>query len=138
MDINRPDGALINELIPYYRNAREDSVHEIFDQIKIECLRNGLGAHGLEAVFEAVKQARVETAIIDREFRPDGWRCKSCESVWHKEGPTCPECDSIEIFKVDMVNELIQKLKQTDARVLFYGPDPAIEAGGRRRGAFEI
>ena len=69
--------------------------------------------------MEAAKTGRIEEILVTRDVEIDGVRCRACENLAHGVPDTCYVCGSSDLFKVDLVNELVELAAQTSAHVEF-------------------
>ncbi|MDQ3397086.1 MAG: hypothetical protein M3511_04825 [Deinococcota bacterium] len=94
----------------------------LWEKIKAEYLREGLAAAGAAEVLEAAAVGRVEKMIVTRDAKIAGLRCRDCENLSAKVPESCPVCGSPSVFKVDLVNELVELLAMSSAETEFADP----------------
>ncbi len=130
VDLSRGEGALNEDIQELCEQRERFSEQRLWDRIRAEYLRGGLGIVGLSDVLNAVRAGRVESMIVDRSYTPKGRRCRKCETLALGVGESCPSCGSDSVFEVGMVNEIVELLKQSGGEVDFADPiDSLIECG---------
>ena len=70
---------------------------------------------GIEAVLAAAQIGRVEPVLVDRAYTPEGRRCRDCDHLEDHVLSSCPAGGSASVFAVDVVNEIVELLKQSGA-----------------------
>ncbi|HPQ39229.1 MAG TPA: Vms1/Ankzf1 family peptidyl-tRNA hydrolase [bacterium] len=130
VDLGRNDDA-INEDIRQLFVARErQSEMDLWDRIRTEYLRGGLGVVGMEDVQKAVMTGRVDTMVVSRELKPEGRRCRECEAFLISAPETCPHCGSDSLFPVDAVEELVELVDLHGGQTDFVDPVDTLTACG--------
>lgn len=130
LDLGKPAGAVHKDIMDLFVEAERRSERDLWEKIRVEVLRGGLGAAGLEEVLSAAKAGRVEEMIVHRAFKPEGRRCRECDTLDVGGVERCSACGSASLFEVDVVNEIVEMLKLTGAAVDFADPiDTLAEAG---------
>ena len=81
-------------------------------------------------VLQAAKAGRVDKMIVDRTFHPLVERCQNCHSLNVGEVETCMVCGSKLLFKVSLINEILDMLIQSGAEFHFADSMPELEAVG--------
>jgi peptide chain release factor subunit 1 len=117
--LGRNDGEIHKDIMELFFEQERKSEHELWERIRNEYCKGGLAAVGLNEVLDAAKEGRVETMIVDRIFRPEGRRCHECNNLYAKKVETCSACGSKSLYKVGVVNEIIEMLELTGADVDF-------------------
>ncbi|MCD4655174.1 hypothetical protein K8T06_14730 [bacterium] len=117
----------IKELVSVFE--RESEI-DLWEKIRREFLRNGLGVVGLKDVFAAVKEGKIEKMIVCRDFKPMGRRCRECSTFCIDPVKICPECSSESLFEVDAVNELVELVEQHAGKTDFSDPIETLVASG--------
>ena len=112
MDIKASDNIINQEIMDILSERERQSEINLWDKIRNEYLRGGLGIVGLSNVFDALKIGNVDQIIVDRNFRPPGFRCRDCEKLIIEEVATCPDCQSKSLFQIDLINEITELVKQ--------------------------
>ena len=108
----------------------EKDERDLWEKIRAEYLRGGLGVVGLDEVLSAAREGRVDTAIVNRTFKPEGRRCRDCENLDVGPVEQCSACGSRSLFEVDVVNEIVEMLRLSSAEADFVDPiDTLAEAG---------
>ena len=114
----------------YFEEERAEEMR-LWDEIKAGYLSGGLGVAGPSRTLEAAKTGRIEEILVTRDVEIDGVRCRACENLAHGVPDTCYVCGSSDLFKVDLVNELVELAVQTRAHVEFADAFEALsEVGG--------
>ncbi|MDT0630969.1 Vms1/Ankzf1 family peptidyl-tRNA hydrolase [Rubrivirga sp. S365] len=109
---------------------RQDE-EDLWVAIREQGVGPGLAAFGATDVMEALRQARVEAVLVDREAEIAGTKCRTCEHVAHGTPDTCGVCGSSDVFRVDLVEAMTEQAVRTGAEVDFTDPFPALtDAGG--------
>jgi len=130
LDLGKGKGALNKDIMELFFEQERRSERDLWEKIRTEYLRGGLGAVGLGEVLSAAKAGRVEQMVVTRMFKPEGRRCRDCENLDAGAVETCSTCGSKSLFEVDVVNEIVEMLKLTGAEVDFAYPiQSLVEAG---------
>jgi len=131
LDLGKGEQAVRDEMMALFTEQERRSEQDLWERIRAEYLREGLGTVGLDGVLEAAKAGRVEEMIVDRQYRPEGRRCRDCENLQTGSGAACSACGSASLFEVGMVNEIVELLNLTGAKVDFADPIPTLTDAGR-------
>jgi peptide chain release factor subunit 1 len=119
------------ELLQVFEEQERESERALWNRIKGEHLRSGLAAAGSEDVLGAAGAGRIDTLIVTRNQAIPGVRCRSCERLTLDRPAACPACRGLELFDVDVVNELVELVKSSSGEVEFVDPIPGLtEVGG--------
>jgi peptide subunit release factor 1 (eRF1) len=113
-----------------FREQELSSERDLWERVRAEYLRGGLGVVGLPDVLGAAQEGRVEAVIVSRDYRPDGRRCRQCGALHPTALERCSSCGSTSLFPVDTVNEVVELLEKTGATVDFASPIPTLTASG--------
>jgi len=103
---------------------------DLWEKIRSEYLRGGLGVVGVDEVWKAVSEGRVESIIVIRDLEAEGMRCRECENLRPGRDAVCTVCGSQSLFPVDMVNEIVEAAKRSGAEVDFCDPISTLEEAG--------
>jgi hypothetical protein len=68
----------------------------------------GMGVSGFEDTMEALRRGQVQTLVVDRNARPPGWRCLSCDHVSITDVVVCPLCDGQVVPIDDVLGEAVR------------------------------
>ena len=109
---------LLEHLRPLFVREERREERELFEKIREECFREGRAAAGPVEVLEKLREGRVDHLLLDRSLVMEGFRCRSCEGLFHQMEANCPDCGG-DVFKVDFVNELVELAAQTGANTEF-------------------
>ena len=131
LDLGKPDEAVNTEIMDLFFEQERQSERDLWEKIRTEYLRGGLGAAGVDEVLAAARAGRAESVIVDRTFKPGGTRCRDCDGLDAGEAETCSACGSESLFRVDVVNEIVEMLKLTGAEVDFADPIHTLTEAGR-------
>ncbi|MFC1890058.1 hypothetical protein ACFL4G_09900, partial [Thermodesulfobacteriota bacterium] len=110
--------------------AERRSEEDLWERIRAEVLRGGLGVVGLDEVLWVARAGQVESMIVDRTYRPEGRRCRDCGNLEAAAVEGCTACGSKSLFTVDMVNEIVEMLELTGASADFADPIPTLTGAG--------
>ncbi len=130
MDLGKGEGAVNKDIMDLFFEQERQSERDLWEKIRDEYLRGGLGAVGLDEVLSAAKAGRVEKMIVNRTFKPEGRRCRDCENLDVGAVETCSACGSRSLFEVDVVNEIVELLKLSGADADFADPIPTLAKSG--------
>jgi peptide subunit release factor 1 (eRF1) len=119
VDLGRSEDEVWQEIYKMHFAEERQSEQELWKRIQNEYLSGGRGVVGIEEVFAAAREGRVEAAIAQRDAKLTGWQCRSCEEISFKETATCPHCASTELFPVDLMNKLAALIYNTSAQMDF-------------------
>lgn len=130
LDLGKGEGAVNKDIMDLFFEQERQSEQDLWEKIRSEYLRGGLGVVGLEEVLLAAKAGRVEKMIVNRTFKPKGRRCRKCENLDLAAVETCSTCGSKSLFEVDVVNEIVELLKLSGAETDFADPiQTLVDAG---------
>jgi len=119
LDIDIEDeNRLLKESIHLISEKEQRQSHEAVMHLKQEILKDGLAVYGIKETLESVKNGQVELLIIEKEYKPRGWICEHCQVVEEGMDSTCPYCGN-KTSKVDIIEEILEFAKRTDAEVEF-------------------
>lgn len=130
VDFSAGDEPILDAAFEMFTEAEREAEGKLWDRIKDEYFRNGLAVTGAEEVLKAAAVGRVEKMAVTRDAKIAGTRCRSCENLLHGELSKCKICGSEDVFKVDLVNELVEILALTSAEADFVDPIPALSEAG--------
>ena len=131
LDLSKGEGSINNDIMALLSEKEHHSQENYWDYIRAEYLRGGLAVMGLNDVLQATNAGRVDKMIIDRAFHPQVERCQSCHSMNIGEVETCKVCGSKLLFKVSVINEILEMLIQSGAEYHFADSIPELgEVGG--------
>jgi rubrerythrin len=88
--------------------ARHAEMQELAARIKEGLGAGGRGVAGFDGVLGALGRHQVQTLLVDRNYRPPGWRCEECSWVGLVPVEQCPVCGGIPVPVVDAVGELVR------------------------------
>jgi peptide subunit release factor 1 (eRF1) len=120
--LGRKEGEIHKDIMDLLFEQERMSEQDLWERIRTEYFKSGLAVIGLDEVLEAAKELRVEKMIVNRMFRPEGRKCYNCSNVHSGVVEACSACGSKSLFKVDVVNEIVEMLEQTGADTDFVDP----------------
>ncbi|MCP4752104.1 MAG: hypothetical protein GY866_14505 [Proteobacteria bacterium] len=126
IDLGKGEPWIDKEIFDLFFEEERHSEKQHWDRIKTEHLRGGLAAIGAEDVLAAARSGRVEQIVVTRDAKIAGYRCRDCEHLDPGMPEKCPECGSTSLFKVDLVNEIVELLATTSAEADFVDPLPGL------------
>jgi len=124
------EGAVNEDIMELFAEQERESELDLWEKIRAEYMRGGLGVVGVDEVLTAARNGRVEQMIVTRSFRPAGRRCRDCDTLDIDPVDKCSSCGSDSLFDVDVVNEIVEMLKLTGADVDFTDPIDTLTACG--------
>lgn len=130
VDLGKGEGQVNKDIMELFFEQERLSERDLWERIRVEYLRGGLGVVGLEDVLSAVRAGRIEQMVVNRDYRPEGRRCRDCENLDTGPVDACSSCGSESLFAVDVVNEIVEMLKMTGAEVDFADPIETLTAAG--------
>ena len=131
VDGNASDEEALDAAADLAEEGERQSEQELWVAIREQGMGPGLAAFGPTAVLKALREARVETVLMDREAEFDGTKCRACEHVAHGTPRTCQVCGSSDVFEVDLAETLTAQAARTGAEVDFADPFDALTEVGR-------
>jgi len=104
--------ASISQMLVSARAALDEARHGEMTRLA-ERIQEGLGAlgHGVagfDATLSALRRGQLRTLLVEREYRPSGWRCAACDNVVLIPAPTCPVCGGALVAVDDAVGEAVR------------------------------
>ncbi len=119
LDLKESDNYINEEIFELFFEEEREAEGELWELIKGEYMRGGLAVVGAEDVLAAAKIGKIEKVIVNRDVQLDGIRCRECEVLNPGALEQCPTCGSDSVFKVDLVNEIVELLVETSAEADF-------------------
>lgn len=130
VDLGKGKGDVNKDIMDLFFEQERQSERDLWEKIRTEYLQSGLGVVGLDEVLSAAKAGRVEEMIVNRTFKPEGRRCRDCKNLDVGAVEICSACGKKSLFKVDVVNEMVEMLKLSGAEADFADPiETLVEAG---------
>ena len=129
-DLGKGDAAVNEDIMNLFMEMERQSEVTLWEKIRSEYLKNGLGVVGIHDVFTALKEGRVETMIVIRDFKPEGRRCRDCEEFMIEPQDRCTACGSESVFHVDVVEELVEMVSQSGGETDFCDPMDSLKDSG--------
>ena len=131
VDLKKGEGAVNEDIMDVFTEQERQSERDLWEQVRSEYLRGGLGVVGVETVLEALRRGQADAVVVDRGFRPEGRRCRECEHLDAGAVEACSACGSDSVFEVDLVNEIAELCELTGARIDFTDPIDTLTEAGR-------
>jgi peptide subunit release factor 1 (eRF1) len=119
VDLGKSDDEVWQEIYKMHFAEERQSEQELWNRIQNEYLSGGRAVAGIEDVFGAAREGRVDVAIARRDAKLTGCQCRSCEEVSPVEAATCLHCGSSDVFPVDLMNKLAVLIYNTSAQMDF-------------------
>lgn len=119
IDLGASDDEVWQAIYKMHFSEERQSEQELWKRIREEYLGGGRGVAGIEDVFAAVREGRVEAIIARRDAKLKGWQCRACEEISPRETAKCPFCNAADLFEVDLLNKLATAVYNTSAQIDF-------------------
>jgi hypothetical protein len=88
--------------------ARQRELVTLVGRIKEGLGANGRGAAGFDEVRGGLERGQIQTMVVDRNYRPPGWRCPGCDWAGLTPMEACPLCGGTPVPIADAVGELVR------------------------------
>lgn len=130
IDLHQGEDSINKDIMTLFTEQERTSEQDLWEKIRAEYLRGGLGTVGPERVLAAALAGQVEAMVVQRDLELKGQRCRNCECL-APAGEKCPECGSDSVFEVDLVNEIVELVEKSGGTVDFTESiDTLDQAGG--------
>ncbi|WP_340819956.1 Vms1/Ankzf1 family peptidyl-tRNA hydrolase [Methanolobus sp. WCC4] len=118
--IDIPQDELVEAGDAVLQESEHSGAIRVAEEFRSAILKGGLAVHGIEAVRDALEQARVNTLLILEDSSVPGWLCERCQNLQANSRPP-KECDRCggPTSAVDVVEELYELAQRSGAKVLF-------------------
>jgi len=131
LDLKADRDSIDEQIFELFFAAEREAEKQLWERIRGEHLRGGLGAVGAADVLAAAQAGRVEKMVVARNLQIEGVRCRECETLSLGKPDVCPKCGADSLFAVGVVNEIVELLARTGAEADFVDPLPGLsEVGG--------
>ncbi|MCK5058575.1 MAG: hypothetical protein KAT34_18110 [Candidatus Aminicenantes bacterium] len=130
VDLHKDEKIINNEIMELFFEQERKSEQDLWQKIRAEYLRDGLGITGITDVLAAVKIGRIEEILVNRDYKIPGKRCRKCENLEEEKVNRCANCGSDSLFTVDLVNEIVEEAQKTGASVDFCDPIQSLKEAG--------
>lgn len=110
------------QVFDIFEDEERESEETLWNRIHAEYMQGGRAAVGFEDVLKAATTGRVQKMIVTRDVCKAGTRCRDCSNVIAREAKQCPYCKSHDVFKVDLVEDLVRLLETSSAETEFSDP----------------
>ena len=119
-----------SEIWSQFTTEERSAEKNLWRRIRDTYLEGGRAAVGFDEVIPAALVGRVEKAVVNRNTKATGRRCRDCDNTFVDKVEKCPACGSDSLYEVDLVNELARLAETTSAEIDFSDPIPALEKAG--------
>jgi peptide subunit release factor 1 (eRF1) len=119
LDLDEDKEYIDQEIFELFVKEEREAERDLWNEIKNRYLAGGLAQVGVEDVLAALKVGRVREVIVNRNAEIDGTRCRDCKNVFNGDLETCAICGSESVFAVDLINEIVELVKLTSAKIEF-------------------
>jgi peptide chain release factor subunit 1 len=130
VDFSGGDDPIFETAFTLASEAERAAEQKLWERIKDEYMRGGLAVTGIDDVLKAAAVGRVEKMAVTRDARLAGVRCRDCENLLPGTPTKCTICGSESVFKVDLVNELVELLALSSAEADFMDSIPGLSEAG--------
>ena len=130
LDLGKGEGSVNEDILDLFIEQEHQSEKDLWEKIRSEYLRGGLGVAGLDDVLSAAKEGRIETMVVNRSFKPEGRRCRDCDNLETSPVDSCSSCASNSLYEVDVVNEIVEMLNMSGADADFTDPIETLTEAG--------
>jgi hypothetical protein len=110
--------------------ARQRELVRLMGRINEGLSGKGHGAIGFEEVRDAFERGQVQTLLLDRNYRPPGWRCPDCDWVGVDPVDRCPRCGGEPVPIADAAGELVRMAILQGSRVEVAEEMPILDQAG--------
>jgi peptide subunit release factor 1 (eRF1) len=119
VDLGKSEDDVWRDIYKMHFAEERESEQQLWKRIQNEYLSGGRGVAGIEDVFAAAREGRVEVALARRDAKLTGSQCRACEEISARQTGPCPFCGSRDLFPVDLMNKLTTLIYNTSARIDF-------------------
>ncbi len=113
---------VLEEAFGLFFEEERASEERLWEQIKNAYMRGERAAVRPGNVLKAAATGRVEKLIVTRDAKLAGVRCRDCENLSAGVPENCPVCGKKDLFKVDLVNELVELVARSSGETEFTDP----------------
>ena len=119
IDTDENETHTLDEALAVYFEGERAEERQLWERIRENLFTEGLATAGATRVLSALREARVEEILVDRDAEIEGRMCRNCELTMHGTPDTCQHCGSSDIFEVDLVETFVEQAALTSADVDF-------------------
>ena len=94
MDLDEPPSTVRKQLREVLEREEKNRKGALVEKAITEAAKGRHGLLRVDDILGAVREGRVQTLLVDKEFRQEGFRCRGCEYLTVQELETCPFCGS--------------------------------------------
>lgn len=121
-DLGKGSSSVNEDIWELFRDLERASERDLWERIRSEFLRGGLGVVGLKDVLAAARENKVEKMIVCRDYKPSGLRCRDCGTLSIDSTQICSACNSKSLYEVAAVNELVKLVELQGGETDFANP----------------
>ncbi len=88
--------------------ARHDEMLKLAGRIREGLSAQGHGIAGFDATLAALRRGQLQTLLVERGYRPPGWRCLVCDHTVLTPIEECPVCGGRTLRVEDAVGEAVR------------------------------
>ena len=118
--------------------ARQLELVQLMARIKEGLGATAAGRPGSTRCWVAFERGQIQTMVVDRNYRPPGWRCPDCDWAGLSRVERCPLCGGAPVPMADAVGELVRLAILQNSRVEVAEEIPAAGRDGRGGGAAAV
>ena len=97
--------------------AEKHHEEKLLQTVITEAAKGKNGLTRLDDILDAVREGRVQTLMIQDEYREEGYRCQRCGYMTLQELGTCPFCSGDFAHIEDVVEMAVRKVFKTGGSV---------------------
>lgn len=128
-DLHRSTDEMIEQAYESYFDDERHEEQDLWQRIKSEMMRGGRGVTGPAEVLQHAEVGRVSAAVVTRDAKIIGAKCRDCEYVQVDAG-NCQSCGSNNTFPLDLIDAVARQLELTSAHFDFVDPLPGLSKAG--------
>lgn len=107
------------EILEKVRDEKEEKMKMFFiEKIEREILRDGLAVYGIREVLKGSMMGKLDTLIVEEDFKVGGWICERCQIVEVGRENRCPCCGNL-VSEVDVVEEIMEFCERFNSKIVF-------------------
>jgi len=129
IDLHQGEESINQDIMALFTEQERNSEKSLWERIRAEYLRGGLGTVGPERILDAARAGQVESMVVQRDLNLKGCRCRDCEHL-DLNTAECSECGSSSVFEVDLVNEIVEMVKSSGGTIDFTEPIETLKQAG--------
>jgi len=130
LDLKKDKRIINREIFELFFVEERKSEKALWERIKGEFMTGGLGAIGYIWVLDEAKEGNIEKLIVNKHAKIEGMRCRNCDYLSGQILNFCLGCESKSVFKVDLINEIVEICAKINAEVDFVEDIPVLSKIG--------